>query len=153
MKLITKKIDYYFGKLRDFEFKGILLTTESRIDFYEMNVTEPPLLRLPYDKLMFPMVFYFHKHAILIESFNTEISRLKSSGIFAMWKRKFRRRTISKKFLETDEAKPLNIMQIKSFCGYWFGGIICSLLCLIVEYIYWRCGQTVGTDFRFFRKQ
>lgn len=153
MKLFTKQIEYYLENLRDFEFKGIVLTTESRIDFHELNTTNPPLSRLPYDKLMLPMVFYFHKHSVLIESFNSEISNLKSSGIFSMWKSRFRRRTISRKFLETDEAKPLTIMQIMSFCGYWFGGVMCSVTCLILEIFCGRYGHKFMTIFRFSKKQ
>lgn len=152
MKLITKKIEHYFENLRDFEFKGIVLTTESRIDFHEMNTTSPPLTRLPYEKLMLPMVFYFHKHSLLIESFNSEIPNLKSSGIFSMWKSRFRRRSISRKFLETDEARPLTIMQITSFCGYWSGGVICSITCLILEIFWGRYGQKVNNIFRYFIK-
>lgn len=138
MELTTQRIEYYFEKLRDSEFKGIVLTTESRIDFHEMNSTNPPLFRLPFEKLMLPMVLYFQKHSILIESFDREISNLKSSGIFSMWTSRFKRRTISKKFLETDEAKPLNLLQITSFCGYWLIGIICSIICLILEISFWR---------------
>lgn len=143
MEVFKKNIEHYLDQLRDDHFKGIVLTTESRIDFHEMNITKPPLTRLAYEKLMFPLVFYFHKHSILLESFNNEISNLKSSGIFAMWKRQYRRRTISRKFLETDEAKPLNVMQITSFGGYWFGGIICSILCFVGEVFYWRFSQTI----------
>lgn len=143
MQVFTEKMEYYLEKLRDWRFKGLVLTTESRINFFEMNTTKPPLLKLSFEKLMFPMVFYFPKHSILIESFNIEISKLKSLGIFYKWRSQFQRKIISRKFLESNEATPLNVAQIISFCGYWFAGIICSVLCLSLEVFYWRYGQAI----------